>query len=486
MVADHRHGQGHHFLMVIVAAQSHINPARHLARRLARTAKARVTITTPLSSHRRLFPGSSATAGELDDATEEAPLNSDASGVIAYAPYSDGFDDEDHLAAIDADLFMERLKSVGSGTVATLAQNFIAKGCPVTCMLYTNILTWAADVARDLSIPAIHYWIQPASVFAIYYHYFQGHPSFTFTAGADEKDSSFSIELPGLPHLRMKDLPSIITTPNAYLSAHKEIFVELGKYERPIVLMNTFYELEASAIEGIPEMELITIGPSVDKSSMPADQAVGRRDLFEEDGASGYMEWLDSQEERSVVYVAFGSLRRLTERQVEEMDLGLKESGRPYLWVLRKDSRVEGIGLERVLKEDGKGKVVEWCSQVRVLDHKAVGCFVTHCGWNSMSEAVTRGVSMVMVPQCIEQATNARLAEAAWGIGVTVEVGEDGVVEAAELMRGVEVVMGEGERAREIRRKTEEWKEKAKAALGENGLASRNLELFVNSLSKYK
>ncbi|PKU87311.1 Anthocyanidin 3-O-glucoside 5-O-glucosyltransferase 1 [Dendrobium catenatum] len=248
--------------------------------------------------------------------------------------------------------------------------------------------------------------------------------------------------------------------------------------------MNTFHQLEASVLEGIPEMKLITIGPSVDMSSMPAE-AVGRRDFFEEDAAGGYMEWLDSQEERSVVYVAFGSLTRLTGRQVEELDLGLKESGRPYLWVLQKDSRLEGIGLERVLKE-GKGKVVEWCSQLRVLDHKAVGCFVTHCGWNSMSEAVTRGVSMVMLPQRIEQATNARLAEAAWGIGVTAEVWEDGVVEAAELMRGVEVVMGEGERAREIRRKTEEWTEKAKEVLRENGLASKNLELFVNSLSKYK
>ncbi|PKU62692.1 hypothetical protein MA16_Dca029201 [Dendrobium catenatum] len=53
-------------------------------------------------------------------------------------------------------------------------------------------------------------------------------------------------------------------------------------------------------------------------------------------------------------------------------------------------------------------------------------------------------------------------------------------------MRGVEVVMGEGERAWEIRRKTQEWKQKAKEVLRENGLASRNLELFVNSLSKYK
>ncbi|KAI0524785.1 hypothetical protein KFK09_004171 [Dendrobium nobile] len=471
------HGQGHHFLMVTMAAQGQINPSRHLARRLARTAKARVTISTPLSSHRRLFPGSLAAAGEPDDMAEEPPLNPDGSGVVAYAPYFDGFCDGTHPNTIDPDFLMEMLKSHGSRTLAAMARNFAAGGRPVTCILYTILLTWATDIARDLGVPAIHYWIQPASVFAIYYHYFHDHPGFSFTA-TEEEDSSFSLELPGLPYLRVKDLPSLIITPNAYLSAHMDIFDELSKSDKPRVLVNTFYQLEAPVINQIPGLELITIGPLVDKSSMA--KAVRSRDLFNED-MDDYMEWLDKQVERSVVYVAFGSLTRFSRKQVEELDLGLKESGLPYLWVLRKDSRPEGVWVDRILKE-GKGKVVQWCSQVRVLDHKAVGCFVTHGGWNSTFEAVASGVPMLMIPQRLDQATNARLAEVAWGIGERLEAGEEGLVEAAELRRGLNVVMGEGERAREIRRKAEEWKEKAREAIEEEGSSCRNLKAFVNSL----
>ncbi|PKU61145.1 cyanidin 3-O-rutinoside 5-O-glucosyltransferase-like [Dendrobium catenatum] len=479
MANNHHHGQGHHFLLVTIAAQGQINPARHLARRLARIAGARVTLATPLSSHRHLFPESLAAAGEPDKSAEEAPLNPDGSGIVAYAPYSDGFDEGAHMDNVEADVLMGRLKSVGSRTLAALVRNFAEQGYQITCVLHTILLTWAADVARDLGIPAIHYWIQPASVFAIYYRYFQDHQGFA-SAIAEEKEASFSIELPGLPTLRMKDLPSIMSKPNPFLSAHEEIFKDLAKYEKPKVLVNTFYELEASVIDETPEFELITIGPVVDKSFVPA--TTGSKDLFKED-AGGYMEWLDAQEERSVVYVAFGSLTRLTVRQVEELDRGLKESGRPYLWVLRKDSRPEGVGVERIWEEgSGKGKVVEWCSQVKVLGHKAVGCFVTHGGWNSTSEALVSGVPMVMLPQWIEQATNARLVEAAWGIGLRVEAGEDKVVEAGELSRGLDVVMGEGERAKEIRRKAEEWKEKARAALAVGGSSSKNLKAFVHGL----
>lgn len=73
-----------------------------------------------------------------------------------------------------------------------------------------------------------------------------------------------------------------------------------------------------------------------------------------------------------------------TKRQAEESSHGLQSYGKPYLWVVLKEGRPEEVDLcVREAMAAGKGMVVEWCDQQRVLSHPAVGSFVTHCGWNS-------------------------------------------------------------------------------------------------------
>ncbi|KAK8949676.1 Cyanidin 3-O-rutinoside 5-O-glucosyltransferase [Platanthera zijinensis] len=444
-----------HFLMVSLAAQGQINPIRNLARRLATVAGARVTIATPLSLHRRLFPASTTPAGELDDAAQELSLNPKPSGIISYAPYSDGFDAGYDFHAGPVDLFVSHLKSVGHRTLSALAQALAARGSPVTCVVYTMTITCAVDLARDLGVPSVLYWTQAAAIFAICYHNFCRRPDL----------SSQFMEVSGLPRLRAEEFPTLIAESNPFRIAMEEIFVELGRTgEKQRVLVNTFRELEAAVMAGVGGVKLTAVGP------------VAGEELVEED-REGYMEWLDAQKQGSVVYVAFGSITRPAARQVEEMARGLKESGRPYLWVQRKDggSRAAEAG-------EGQGMVVEWCRQVMVLSHGAVGCFVTHCGWNSMTEAVIGGVPMVMLPEWIDQTTNAALAERVWGIGVRPEAGEDGVVEAVELRRCIGMVMGEGERGMEIRRRAAEWKEKAAEAVADDGPSAAELKIFLDGM----
>uniref|UniRef100_R7W781 Uncharacterized protein n=1 Tax=Aegilops tauschii TaxID=37682 RepID=R7W781_AEGTA len=80
---------GHHFLIVAYGIQSHLNPCRVLAHRLARlhgvdgSGAVLATVSLPVSAHRRTFPSS----GDVDNDDKATD------GVVSYAPYSDGLDD---------------------------------------------------------------------------------------------------------------------------------------------------------------------------------------------------------------------------------------------------------------------------------------------------------------------------------------------------------------------------------------------------------
>ncbi|CAI0628115.1 unnamed protein product [Linum tenue] len=196
----------------------------------------------------------------------------------------------------------------------------------------------------------------------------------------------------------------------------------------------------------------------------------------------------------------------VSRRQKEEVGKALLSSGRSFLWTLRKEPEKEEEEeaesrwreeMEKEAEECG-GMIVEWCSQVDVLAHPAVGCFLTHCGWNSTLESMCLGVPMVGFPQFSDQQTNAKLVEDVWRTGVRVVVSENGggdgtgggtavgaVVEGEEIRRCLELVMGEGEVGEEVRRNAKKWKELARSAAGEGGTSHVNLKAFVDEIASY-
>lgn len=467
--------QPNNILVVTYPAQGHINPALHLAKHLADTKDVHVIFSTAISAHRKMFPDATKPDEEVED------------GPITYIPFSDGYDEGFQKDKHDRKNFISHFKTAGSKTLSAIVQKLENRGRRVSCVIYTFFLHWAADVARQQGIPSVQYWIQPATVFAIYYHYFHGYEA---VIAAHSNDPLYEINLPGLPPMQVRDLPSFLTiTSNddpyaVALSMIRDTFETLDREEmllnlKPKILVNTFDELEADAVLAVDKVEIIPVGPIV-PSLFPSDKGrVTRGDLLKED-EKGYMEWLDSKAENSVVYVSFGSLAVLKKEQMEEILKGLKDSGRSYLWVVRKDCRSE-VG---ELEWGENGMVVEWCSQVRVLSHPSVGCFVTHCGWNSTMESLAYGVPTIGVPQWSDQATCAWLAEKVWGTGVRGEVNGDGILEGEELKRCLDLVMGEGERSLEIRRKVGIWKDKAMRAISFGGSSDKNLRAFVDEITE--
>ncbi|GJV39868.1 crocetin glucosyltransferase, chloroplastic-like protein [Tanacetum coccineum] len=130
-------------------------------------------------------------------------------------------------------------------------------------------------------------------------------------------------------------------------------------------------------------------------------------------------EWLDSKKENSVVYVSFGSLAVLTKTQKVELLNGLMKSQRNFLLVLRDVGEDEDVEIKQLKEKVSEyGLIVGWCAQLEVLKHRAIGCFVTHCGWNSTLESLVAGVAIVGCPQFSDQTTNAKMVDEVWVNGV--------------------------------------------------------------------
>jgi anthocyanidin 3-O-glucoside 5-O-glucosyltransferase len=237
-------------------------------------------------------------------------------------------------------------------------------------------------------------------------------------------------------------------------------------------------------MKSIDKFKLIGIGPLMNAKSN-ADNPITAAP------SDDYMEWLHSQDKSSVVYVSFGSMAVLTNTQMAELARGLVDSGRPFLWVIRSDEygtkqKMHDIDEDdkysKILREEHRGRIVPWCSQVEVLNHPSVGCFVTHCGWNSTLETLAMGVPVVAFPQWTDQGTNAKLIEDVWKIGVRVKLDEDKIVTSAEVIRCLEQVMGE-EKCEGYKNSAKKWKDAAREAGKEGGSSDINLRAFVDQMA---
>ncbi|KAI7726039.1 hypothetical protein M8C21_008753 [Ambrosia artemisiifolia] len=122
--------------------------------------------------------------------------------------------------------------------------------------------------------------------------------------------------------------------------------------------------------------------------------------------------WLDGQLKGHVVYVALGSEVMLSKTELAELALGLKLSGLPFFWALRKPAGSTELNLPDGFLERTRDHGVVWTSwapQLQILSHESVGGFLTHCGWSSIVEGLMFGHPLIMLPFLVDQGLNARI-----------------------------------------------------------------------------
>ncbi|OEL20603.1 7-deoxyloganetin glucosyltransferase [Dichanthelium oligosanthes] len=386
---------------------------------------------------------------------------------------------------------------------------------PVTCVLPTGMMTFALGVARDLGIPSMVLWCAGAASLMAHmrmqdlkergyvplkgnhYHFTRILLLFTTHRHSIDPgrhtDESFLTNgyldktiidwIPGVPPISLGDVSSFVRTTDpddfglAFGASEPSKCTKAGG-----LILNTFEDLDADVLAALRSeyTHIYTVGPL--GTLLRHGGATGSY-CTDSTGLSLWKQnaeclgWLDTQEAGSVVYINFGSHTLMTPEQLAEFAWGLAASGHPFLWSIRDDNVVRSFGglpPAFVAETAGRCHVTTWCPQEQVLRHPAVGCFLTHNGWNSTCESLAAGVPMVCWPGFADQYTNCKYACEVWGVGVRL----DAEVRREQVAVHVREAMG----SEEIKASAARWKTEALVACCPGGSSYENLLSMVRAL----
>ncbi|KAJ1387583.1 UDP-glucuronosyl/UDP-glucosyltransferase [Sesbania bispinosa] len=299
-------------------------------------------------------------------------------------------------------------------------------------------------------------------------------------------------------------IPRLYYYSSSYFSSCAAYFIKKHKPHEKLVSVTQKF-----SIPGLPhnieittlQLEEWSVGPVsawADKVNEKEANGGHKEDLAEE---PELLNWLNSKEDETVLYVSFGSLTRLPHAQLVEIAHGLENSGHNFIWVVRKkdvdedgDSFLQDF--EQRMKESNKGYIIwNWAPQLLILDHPSIGGIVTHCGWNSILESLCAGLPMITWPMFAEQFYNEKLLVDVLKIGVPVgskqnkfwsSLGEDEVLRREEIAKAVVVLMGRDEESKEMRRRARKLGNAAKKTIEEGASSYNNLMQLIDELKSLK
>jgi UDP:flavonoid glycosyltransferase YjiC (YdhE family) len=82
---------------------------------------------------------------------------------------------------------------------------------------------------------------------------------------------------------------------------------------------------------------------------------------------------------------------------------GLSKTGYPVIWAFKSSEPFE--------VSDDNVYISSWLPQTEILSLDEIKVFVTHGGWNSISEGICYGKPLGLIPFFADQPTNAKIVE---------------------------------------------------------------------------
>ncbi|KAF5179527.1 Glycosyltransferase [Thalictrum thalictroides] len=475
-----------HFIMFPLMAQGHMIPMVDMARLFAQRGVNITIVTTPLNTlrfktviDREIQAGLPIRLLQLQFPTSEVGL-------------PEGCENYDTLPSRDMVMkFFAAITMLQEPLEQAIKEMDPMPSCIVSDMLFP----WTNDTANKFDIPRLIF--HGVSCFSL----LCSHNIHLHKAHENVTSESEPFVVP--------DLPDVIEVTKACLPAEfnnsppemrdLRMKVRESEYTSYGVLLNSFDALEPKYVwdyQKVKGSKAWCIGPVSFCNKEDIDKAERGNKASIDDHEC--LKWLDSKEQNSVVYVCLGSLCQFLPLQLIEIGLGLEASNRPFVWVIRRgknDSELEKWLSEERFVERTKDRglvIMGWAPQVLILEHQAIGGFLTHCGWNSALEGVCAGLPMITFPMFAEQFLNEKLIGQVLEIGVSVGIktsiqwGEEEKIGVLVKREDVEIavnkVMDEGERGEIRREKARELRKMARSAMEEGGSSHLNMTLFIQDI----
>ncbi|KAL5790584.1 hypothetical protein ACOSQ2_005472 [Xanthoceras sorbifolium] len=185
------------------------------------------------------------------------------------------------------------------------------------------------------------------------------------------------------------------------------------------------------------------------------------------------------------LYVCFGSVFRFSAAQLLEIAMGLEASKHHFIWVqINNEDKEEWMpeGFEERMQ--GKGFIKRgWTPLIQILEHEAVGGFLTHCECNSILESIAAG----------EQFFNEKVVTDVLRIGVGVGAQEWSrwiddkkfIMKKDDIANAVTRLMV-GEEAEKMRSKATVHREMARRVVEDGGSSYSDLNALLKNLRSHR
>ncbi|XP_057741505.1 UDP-glycosyltransferase 72D1-like [Arachis stenosperma] len=371
---------------------------------------------------------------------------------ILQSSVKQGLFDIIHLPPIDAPANANmgtKLAIIMKESIPFICHEISTMTSPKPTILITELFgSLVLPIAEHFNMSKFVFWPSSAWNVALSLHT----PTLDKVVEGEYTDQEEFIRIPGCNPISPCDLFSPFLDRNDQLyHEYLPMCEELRKVNG--IFVNTFLELEAKTILAlrsgkIYKVPIYPIGPLIREA---------KKQNCDDENRDHVIDWLDKQEEESVIYVSLGSGYTMSHEQIKEMALGLELSGKKFVWSLRPPSTKAGndryltagedAGSNGVPKTQGsvsafpdefhkiqnRGLVVmDWAPQLEILKHSSIGVFVSHCGWNSILESVSCGVPIVGWPLFADQLMNAETMAKEIGIGIRLNVAQSTKVVGSE------------------------------------------------------